>query len=235
MTTITAAPPRSSASHAPRSFTELTLRDLLEDGIYLLFLLRDGNAPASCAGFSERIDQFLANYEKQARNLNKPPEAIEHSRYAFCALLDEIVLASSFPLRDEWARAPLQLRLFRENLAGEGFFDRLRELKMAPVQNIEALEVFYTCLLLGYQGKFLIEGPEKCDHLTHQLGLEIQRIRGDKPEFAPNWSLPHRFQNFVRNELPLWFYHSVLALVAAGVFVTYWVMLDKQVTPILGM
>jgi len=226
---------KSSAPLAARSSTELSLRDLLEDGVYLLFLLRDGNAPSSCAEFNQRIDQFLANYEKQARNLSKPTEAIEHSRYAFCALLDEIVLASGFPLRDEWARLPLQLRLFGENLAGEGFFDRLRSLRADPVKHIEALEVFYVCLLLGYKGKFLLEGEEKLDYLTSQLGQEIQRIRGAKPEFAPNWGLPHRFQNFVRNELPLWFYYSMLALVAATIFVTYWVLLDKQVAPILGM
>jgi len=210
------------------------LRDLLEDGFYLLFLLRDGNAPTSCSGFNQRIDRFLANFEKQARIFGKPQELIKHSCYAFCALLDEIVLESGFPLRDEWARTPLQLRLFGEHLAGEGFFERLRELRSDPVKNIEALEVFHTCLLLGFQGKFLLEGLEKRDYLTHQLGQEIQRIRNEKTDFAPNWKLPHRFQEFMRNEMPMWFYYALLALAATGFFVTYRVMLGKQVSLILG-
>lgn len=213
--------------------TPPTLRDLLEDGIYLLFLLRDKNAPHSSAEFNRRLDQFFANFEKQARNFGKPVDLVEHSRYAFCALLDEIVLEAGFPLHDEWARAPLQLRLFGEHLAGEGFFERLRTLRADPVKNIEALEVFHVCLLLGFKGKFLLEGLEKRDYLTHQLGQEIQRIRGGKPDFAPNWKLPQRFQEFVRNELPMWFYYALVALVVVTVFVAYRVILDNQVNLII--
>jgi len=215
--------------------TELCLRDLLENGIYLLFLLRDGNPPTSCSGFNQRVDRFLAHFEKQARNFGKSPEQVEHSRYAFCALLDEIILESGFPLRDEWARMPLQLRLFGEHLAGEGFFDRLRALRLDTVGNIEALEVFHTCLLLGFQGRFLLEGLEKRDDLTYRLGLEIQRVRGEKNDFAPNWKLPHRFQEFVRNEMPMWFYFALLALIVAGFFVAYRVMLGNLVSLIPGV
>jgi type VI secretion system protein ImpK len=211
-----------------------TLCDLLEDGFYLLFLLRDGNAPTSCPDFNKKIDRFLAHFDKQANNFGIPANLTEYAKYAYCALLDEIVLASGFPIRNEWARFPIQLRRYNEHLAGEGFFERLRELRSDPVKNIEALEVFHTCLLLGFQGKFLLEGLEKRDYLTHQLGQEIQRIRNEKAEFAPNWKLPHRFQEFIRNELPMWFTYALLALIATGFFVAYKVLLDKQVNLIFG-
>jgi len=223
----------SSAAAVQPAATIPTLRDLLEDGIYLLFLLRDKNPPSSCAEFNKRVDRFFANYEKQARNFGKAHELAEHAKYAFCALLDETVLGAGFPVHDEWARMPLQLRLFGDHLAGEGFYERLRELRADPVKNIEALEVFHVCLLLGFEGKFLLEGLEKRDYLTHQLGQEILRIRGEKPDFAPNWRLPHRFQEFVRNEMPLWFFSALLAVVAVIVFVTYRIMLDKQISLII--
>jgi type VI secretion system protein ImpK len=226
--TMTNNLPADGLSAVPR------LRDLLEDGFYLLFLLRDGNAPISCADFNKKIDRFFAHYDKQANNFGKPLELVEHTRYAFCALLDEIVLESKFPLRNEWTRMPLQLRLYSEHLAGEGFFERLRELRAEPVRNIEALEVFHTCLLLGFQGRFLLEGQEKRDYLTRQLGQDIQRIRNEKTDFAPNWKLPHRFQEFVRNEMPMWFSYALLALVATVFFVAYRVLLGNQVSLILG-
>jgi len=235
MNNTTPMPGEISIRLEPEALVTPRLRDLLEDGFYLLFLLRDGNAPSSCAWFNQRLDQFLSHFEKQARNFGKSQEMITHSGYAFCALLDEIVLESGFPLRDEWARKPLQLRLFGDHLAGEGFFERLRELRADPIKNIEALEVFHICLLLGFQGKFLLEGSEKRDYLTHQLGQEIQRIRNEKTDFAPNWKLPHRFQEFMRHEMPMWFYYALMALVATGVFVTYRVMLGKQVSLILGI
>ncbi|WP_035055125.1 type IVB secretion system protein IcmH/DotU [Andreprevotia chitinilytica] len=206
-----------------------TLRDMLEDGVYLLFLLRDGNAPNSSAEFNRRVDQFLQQYDKNARNFGKTAESIEQSKYAFCALMDEIILSSDFPLREEWERMPLQLRLFGEHLAGEGFFDRLEMLRMDPVKHIEALETYHACLLLGFQGKYLLEGSEKLGYLTARVGQEIQQVRGGKAEFAPNWKLPHRFQAFVRHELPLWLYFALLAIVGVGVFITYHVLLGMQV------
>ncbi|UXY14575.1 type IVB secretion system protein IcmH/DotU [Chitiniphilus purpureus] len=212
-----------------------TLRDLMEDGIYLLFLLRDGNPPNSSTEFNRRVDLFLQQYDKNARNFNKPGDAIEHAKYAFCALMDEIILSSDFPIREEWERMPLQLRLFGEHLAGEGFFDRLEMLRMDPGKHIEPLEVYYTVLLLGFQGRYLLEGTEKLGYLIHRVGQEIQQVRGGKADFAPNWKLPHRFQSFVRNELPLWLYFALLAIVAVTIFIVYRVLLGTQVDRFLGV
>jgi type VI secretion system protein ImpK len=120
------------------------------------------------------------------------------------------------------------VRLFGEHLAGERFFDRLDTLRMDPVANLEALEVFHTCLLLGFQGKYLLEGSEKLNYLVSRIGQEIVSARGGKPEFAPNWKLPQRFQQYVRHELPLWLFFAVLGVVAAGVFFVYLWLLDAR-------
>ncbi len=212
-----------------------SLRELMEDGIYLLFLLRDGNAPSSAAEFNRRVDHFLSQFEKNARNFSKEGEGIKNAKYAFCALMDEIILSSEFDLREEWERMPLQLRIFGEHLAGEGFFDHLDILRRDPNANIEALEVFHTCLLLGFQGKYLLEGQEKLGFLTARVGQEIVQVRGGKAEFAPNWRLPQRFQAFVRHELPLWLYFALLALVGAGIFITYRVLLSQDISKVLGI
>ncbi|WP_159877041.1 MULTISPECIES: type IVB secretion system protein IcmH/DotU [Aquitalea] len=227
-TPTTERPITLSAPAAP------SLREMLEDGIYLLFLLKDGNAPGSAVEFNRRVDGFLSQYEKNARNFSKDMNDVNHAKYAFCALMDEIILSSSFSLRDEWERMPLQLRLFGEHLAGEGFFNRLEQLRLEPTRNIEALEVFYTCLLLGFQGKYLLEGEEKLGYLTHKLGQEIQQVRGGKAEFAPNWQLPQRFQAFVRHELPLWLYVALLAVVGSGIFLTYRWLLSQQLSKVFG-
>lgn len=219
MTVATA--PAASAPSAHALQPRLTLKDMLEDGIYLLFLLRSGNAPQSTSEFNTRIENFLAQFEKHARNLGKSQQAVTDAKYAFCALMDEIILSSEFNIRGEWERSPLQLRLFGEHLAGERFFDKLEMLRTDPVQNIEALEVFHTCLLLGFQGKYLLEGSEKLNYLISRLNQEIIHARGGKAEFAPNWKLPQRFQQYVRHELPLWLFFALLGIVGAIVFVSY--------------
>ncbi|HEY0846507.1 MAG TPA: type IVB secretion system protein IcmH/DotU [Noviherbaspirillum sp.] len=210
-----------------RTFT-LSLNDMLEDGIYLLFLLQSGNAPNSANEFNKRIEQFLAQFEKNARHLGKAPHAVADAKYAFCALMDEIVLSSDFSIREDWERAPLQLRMFGEHLAGDRFFDKLEMLRADPATNIEALEVFHTCLLLGFQGKYLLEGTEKLNYLISRVNQEITHVRGGKAAFAPNWKLPQRFQQYVRHELPLWLFFALLSLVGVGIFAVYTVLLDAD-------
>jgi len=204
------------------------LKDLLEDGIYLLFLLRSGTTPHSAMEFNRRVDHFLGQFERHATNFGKPLSAIQDCKYAFCALLDEIILNSEFEIRDEWERNPLQLRLFGEHLAGEGFFDRLENLRLEPQKHIETLEVYYTCLILGFQGKYLLEGEDKLGFLTARLGQEITSIRGGKPEFAPHWKPAFRFQEFVRHELPLWVFYALLALVGVLLFLGFTFLLGSR-------
>ena len=175
--------------------------------------------------FNRRVDGFLSGFEKNARNFGKSPESIHDAKYAFCALMDEIVLSSGFSIRDDWERAPLQLRLFGEHLAGEGFFDKLETLRLTPEKNVETLEVFYTCLILGFQGRYLLEGTEKLSYLIARLGQEIAHARGGMPEFAPHWKLPFRFNDYVRHELPLWLYFVLLSGVAVVIFLLYhWIL-----------
>lgn len=204
------------------------LKDLLEDGIYLLFLLRSGTTPHSATEFNRRVDHFLGQFERHATNFGKSLNAIQDCKYAFCALLDEIILNSEFEIRDEWERNPLQLRLFGEHLAGEGFFDKLEDLRLEPQKHIETLEVFYTCLILGFQGKYLLEGEDKLGYLTARLGQEIASIRGGKPEFAPHWRPAFRFQEFVRHELPLWVFYALLALVGLVLFLGFTFLLGSR-------
>jgi len=76
------------------------------------------------------------------------------------------------------------------------------------------MEVFHMCLLLGFQGKYLIEGSEKLGYLTARLGDEIARIKGQGAGFAPHWAAPDRIQHQLKNEVPLWVVASVFGLMA---------------------
>lgn len=235
MTASTSSPLPHPPTTVAGSSSAPGLRELLEDGIYLLFLLKDDNPPGSAGEFNQRVDAFLNRYESNARNFGKDPQQTGQAKFAFCALMDEIILSSEFALRTEWEGMPLQLRLFGEHLAGESFFTRLEQLRLNPELNLEALEVYYTCLLLGFKGKYLLEGEEKLGYLTQKLAQEIQSARGGRAEFAPNWRLPQRFQSFVRHQLPLWLYFALLALAAAAIFGAYRWVLAGQINTLLGI
>ena len=190
------------------------LLDLMHEGFYLLFLLKNGSAPGDEQGFMERIKAFLDEFTREAKKIRADDGDIEAAKYAFCAAVDEIVLASPFDLRKPWERRPLQLLLFGDQLAGEHFFDRLDALRGKGAMRVQALQVFHMCLLLGFQGKYAIDGGEKLSYLTARLGDEIAHIKGKSCGFAPRAERPDQVVNKRRSDVPLWALTSIFALLA---------------------
>ena len=188
------------------------LLDLLYQGFYMLFLLRNGHTPAEAEGFRERVKQMLARVDRGAQKLGLLTQDVFRAKFAFCALLDEIVLRSKFSIRDSWERKPLQLELFGEHMAGERFFEYLEELRLDGAKHIQALEVYHMCLLLGFEGRHALDGSEKLGYITGRLGDEIVHLQGWRAEFAPHWAPPDQVRNKLRREVPLWVIGSVFAL-----------------------
>ena len=197
-----------------------TLADLLYDGFYMVFLLKNAKTPSSAQAFSERITEFLGEFERHAKRHGFSPEDIFDAKYAFCATVDEAILSSRLAVREDWERRPLQLTLFGDQLAGEYFFDKLDDARNHGSRRVQALEVFHMCLLLGFRGKYMLEGPERLTYLTAQLGEQIAHIKGRKASFAPHWARPDSVAHELRRDLPLWVGVSVLALCGLGAFVS---------------
>ncbi len=195
-------------------FTAHCLMDLMYDGFYALFMLKNRCAPQDEATFSVKTLQFLHSFERNAKKLGASTEDIDASKYAFCAAVDELILRSQFNIRAAWERRPLQLVVFGDHLAGENFFVRLENLRARGTAHVQALEVFHMCLLLGFEGKYIIEGPEKLTYLTARLGDEIAQMKGKSAGFAPHWARPDQVVNKLRTDVPLWVICSVFALIA---------------------
>jgi type VI secretion system protein ImpK len=211
--TLAAPPSVSQPSYQVRS-----LLDLLYDGFFMLFLLKNGREPGDAGEFMSRIQQFLNDFERGAKKLNASAEDVYASKFAFCAALDEQVLSSSFAIRAAWERRPLQLALFGEALAGEKFFQYLEECRAQGAARLQSLEVFHMCLMLGFQGKYLLEGPEKLAYLTARVGDEIAHLKGKRAPFAPHWTLPDQIRHRLKREVPLWTIGAVFALIGLGAF-----------------
>jgi type VI secretion system protein ImpK len=196
-----------------------SLVDLLYDGFYGLFLLKNGCPPVDDAAFSSKMQGFLDDVERRAKKLGISTEDTHSAKYAFCAAVDEIILRSDFPIRDKWAQQPLQLVIFGDQLAGEHFFSKLEALQAQGSVHLQALEVFHMCLLLGFQGKYALEGPEKLHFMTARLGDDIARLKGRSAGFAPAWARPDTVANKLRSDVPLWVVGTVFALIALSAFI----------------
>jgi type VI secretion system protein ImpK len=198
------------------------------DGFYMLFLLRNRYSPVDMESFRVRLREFLMSVERGARKLGTSPEDVYLAKYAFCAIVDERVLMSETDIREAWERNPLQLETFGEQLAGESFFDKLEQVRRHGAAKWQVLEVFHMCLLLGFQGKYLLEGTEKLAFLTARLGEDIAHMKGKRAAFAPSWLPPDRIIHRLRAEVPLWVVGALFALAGLLAFLSLRWSLDWQ-------
>jgi len=226
--TRTTAPSLIGAVSLPaHSAAPKTLLDLMYDGFYALFMLKNGNGPQDNADFVQKMSQFLDEFGIGAKKQNASADDIDAAKYAFCAAVDEIILRSTFSIRDEWARRPLQLTLFGDQLAGENFFNRLESLRARGSAHLHALEVFHMCLLLGFEGKYIIEGSEKLKYLTARLGDEIASMKGKRGGFAPHAERPDAVMHKLRTDVSLWALCSVFTLICLVGFAGLRMSLNK--------
>jgi type VI secretion system protein ImpK len=212
-----------------------TLVELLHDGFYLLFMLRTRNSPKDAGLFRTSIQVMLTEFEKNARKLRISADDVHSAKYAFCALVDEIVLSSHFNIRDEWERQPLQLAFFGDQLAGENFFIKLEELRNKGPAHIQALEVFHLCLLLGFQGKYILEGPEKLTYLVSRLGEEIAHMKGKPTQFAGRWAIPDQIRHTLKNDIPIWVIASAFGVCALLAYIGFsWLLANQTHQTVYG-
>lgn len=196
------------------AITSKTLLDLMYDGFYALFLLKNNNQPFHDQSLSETISKFLDEFDRHAKKYGANAEDIYDAKYAFCASVDELILRSHFNIREHWERRPLQLAIFGDQLAGEHFFEKLETLRAGGKPRLQVLEVFHMCLLLGFEGKYMLDEKEKLNYLTARVGDEIALMRGKSGAFSPRWSRPDNIQHKLHYDVPLWAIFAIFMLIS---------------------
>jgi type VI secretion system protein ImpK len=211
-----------------------TLADLLHDGFYLLLLLKNRYMPNDAEQFAAQVRRLLDAFERNARPLDVSADDIYAAKYAFCAAVDETILASNMGIRDAWERAPLQLVLFGDQLAGENFYLKLEEVRHRGAPSVQTLEVFYMCLLSGFQGKYMHESKEKLNYLIATLDKEIAHLKGKRAQFAPHWKSPDNIKHLMRAEMPMWIIGAAFALLGIASYAALSWLLARHTNIALG-
>jgi type VI secretion system protein ImpK len=223
------AAPQPGSRNAAGS-TPTSLVDIMYEGFYALFLLKNGNGPHDKTAFADHMTRFLGDVDRNAKALGVPADDVTAAKYAFCAAVDEIILRSDYDIREAWETRPLQLRLFGDQLAGEHFFQRLEDLRAKGAVHLHALEVFHVCLLLGFEGRFALDGKDKLAYLTARLGDEIARMRGKSRGFAPHAERPDQIAHKLGSDLSLWALAMVFSVVTLGGYLGFRTALAHETT-----
>lgn len=167
--------------------------DLTADVFNFLIQLRrlDANAQPPPETVLQRLRTLIDTMGKRAGDLGLSREDVLEITYAIVALADEAAIFAGGNLRQYWMQRPLALQYFNEAVAGENFFNRVNALRQDP-RRIDVVRVYYTCLVLGFQGKYRVRGGEAelaavMDQLAGDLsragllGPELLSVHGDRP------------------------------------------------------
>ncbi|MFO7876230.1 MAG: DotU family type IV/VI secretion system protein [Desulfovermiculus sp.] len=136
------------------------------------------------------LDAILAQAADQVPGLDQAH--FDAARFAVCAWIDEQLLSSAWPGRNQWVSTPLQKRIYGTVRAGEEFFLRLDQLLTASaaaetnasdetgVEDIldpmshsvdsalhQVVEVYAACLALGFTGRYYQDAKQR----------ELQKIK----------------------------------------------------------
>jgi type VI secretion system protein ImpK len=177
-----------------------------------------------------RLSGFVEASRERARALGLSQRDADDIAYALVALIDEVAFGKPEPLRGYWMGQALQLKLFNEHLAGEGFFTRLQELRRDP-RRADVLRVYYQCLLFGFQGKYSVRGGDlELMRLVDSVRPEVERQIEAPDSLAPAGLPPDAAQLKARRHNPLiWVALGICAL-AIALFIGLRVSLNKSVS-----
>lgn len=184
----------------------------------------------SLSDYREQITKAFDVLERMAFERQIETSTVQDAKYALAAFVDEAVLASDYPGRMEWMSNPLQLQFFGEHLAGENFYQKLNALRQSGEKNLELLELYYTCLQLGFEGMYRMRGLEALMALQVDLRSQIDGYRGIvDPRLAPEGKPKTGIIARVSRHIPFW----VIGVVTIGLvffsYAGYSVLLSKQV------
>lgn len=111
----------------------------------------------------QTLESLLGESERQLRSGAVDNDFVNEVKYALVALADELALHSDWDHAEMWRQSLLELRHFNTSFAGAEFFDRIGRLRqrLSTTQDpglreqlYGVLEIYYTCLRMGFQGRY---------------------------------------------------------------------------------
>ena len=175
--------------------------------------LQSGRWQVSMGEFHRRAKESIGQFEAAIQNVY--PEGMrQRAKYALCATVDDI--AQNLPGAGgggaQWAQRNMVVTFFRENIAGDRFWDFVNEVLRDPTKNRDLIELFHACLAAGFEGRTraMPDGFSKKQHVMSQLVGALDHVRSlSQTEVVHHW----RGENAPRKPNNFW---SIVGLVAAG-------------------
>jgi type VI secretion system protein ImpK len=201
--------------------------------------MRDAEDLGETGALRKLIMYYLTQFEKNCAVIGLAPENIKSVKYALVAILDETVLSIPGEARNFWITNPMQLEIFGDSIAGEEFYNKLNGLLEKPDKNSDVLAVFYLCLSLGFQGKYLIGDPEERETIITSLARTLVKANKQLETLSPHairLTLSKKSLGVKRAAMiPLWVTGATMGTLAASIWIILFILSGMQANSVAGM
>jgi len=105
------------------------------------------------------------------------------TRYILCTFIDELMNTTYIGKESNWSNNSLLSIFHNETYGGENFFHLLDKFLKTPAKYIHILELMYTCISLGFEGKYRVmdRGQIELNNIKDSLFRQIKIVRGRDP------------------------------------------------------
>jgi type VI secretion system protein ImpK len=150
----------------------------------------------------QRINATFDALNNRASQMGIPAGDAMEAIYALAAFMDEQILRSPWPARQQWMAQPLQLVYFRENTAGEGFFNRLAALEADP-ERAHVVQIYFLCMALGFRGKYAVASPAELASVQERTANQLSRSLPATETFSPSGYPQSQRLNLSAKQFPM--------------------------------
>ncbi|MBN1602730.1 MAG: type IVB secretion system protein IcmH/DotU [Chitinispirillaceae bacterium] len=154
----------------------VSISTLCNDIFLIIISMREQQDLGTPESLRKLLKHYIEMFIQNCSEMGIDSKIAEAVKFALIALIDETVRSIPGKCCDFWNAQPLQFEYYTEQMAGEKFFEDLRELMGDPHSNYATLETFFYCLSLGFQGQY-IGRPEEREKVIHQLATVLIKTR----------------------------------------------------------
>ncbi len=186
-------------------------------------------------GLHRQTIQHIQAFENSARSRGISPEIVLAARYALCATIDETVLNTPWGSNSLWSNQSMLSTFHQETSGGEKFFLILDRLRQQPAQNLDLIELMFTCLSLGFEGKYRIVqgGRSQLESLRDELFRIIRNYRGEpERDLSPHWA-GIEVKTALLRQVPYWVIAAFTAAFMLTIYAGFNFMLSDNTEPVI--
>jgi type VI secretion system protein ImpK len=196
----------------------------------LVLELHDENTTKDVNEVREEFVGKINLYNESASKYGIDESEILVTRYILCTFIDELVTTTAFGRNNNWSNNSLLSIFHNETYGGENFFHLLDKFLKTPAKYIHILELMYTCLALGFEGKYRVidRGQIELNNIKDSLYRQIKIVQGRDPlTFFTNQE-PAKEKYRLFNKVSYWVLFSSILILLIIIYSSLTFSLHKQ-------